>query len=91
MPCVMILLIFLFSNSVLANIYTWEDEKGVVHFSESKPAHAQAFKTIAIDLPNPKTYVQGEKIPYQSEEITNSAMQERADLNKVIKQRHERQ
>ena len=85
MPCLMILLTCLFSNSVVAAIYTWEDEKGVVHFSESKPVHAQPFKTMAIDLPNPKTYVQGMAIPYQSEEVSSSTMQEQTELNKRVK------
>ncbi len=86
MPCLIMLLTCLFSGAALANIYTWEDEKGIVHFSESKPTHTQAFKTIAIDLPNPKTYVQGDEIPYQEEEETNAESQEQPGEYKMIQQ-----
>jgi len=92
MRCLIMVLFFLFSNTVFANIYTWEDEKGVVHFSESKPAHRQVFKTMAIDLPDTKTYVQGDEIPYQEEEEeTNSVNQVQADLQSRVEQNNKEQ
>ncbi|MGB5444256.1 MAG: DUF4124 domain-containing protein [Psychromonas sp.] len=92
MPCLIILLTFLFSSSVFANIYTWEDEKGIVHFSESKPAHSLPFKTIAIDLPTPEIDapdeqdVQDDQSPSKAEQATNADSQEQNDLYKMIEQ-----
>lgn len=68
MPSLIILLTFLFSFSLSADIYTWQDAEGVIHFSENKPA--QVFKTIASDFHPQKTYVQGVQIPYDVEELT---------------------
>ncbi|ABM02072.1 hypothetical protein Ping_0205 [Psychromonas ingrahamii 37] len=93
MPSVIILLTFLFSCSVSADIYTWQDAGGVTHFSEKKPA--QAFKTIASDFNHHKTYQQGVKISYDVEALTpQTASVENAGLNvqtDLIKESQQRQ
>lgn len=68
MPSVIVLLAFLFSSALSADIYTWKDAGGVTHFSENKPA--QVFKIITNDFHSHKTYDQGVEIPYNVDEFT---------------------
>ncbi|WP_415229606.1 DUF4124 domain-containing protein [Psychromonas sp.] len=87
MPSVIIILTFLFSCSVFADLYTWKDEQGVTHFSENKPD--REFKTITNDFHSHKTYQQGVEISYDLEVLTqatesaeNSRLDEQTTLNK---------
>jgi hypothetical protein len=52
MPYILTLLILLFSVSTSAEIFTWQDAKGVTHFSESKPEY-DAQITIIEELAKP--------------------------------------
>jgi len=48
----MLPLLFLFSNWVHAQIYTWVDELGITHFSNQKFAHKQGAKEVTLQPVN---------------------------------------
>ena len=55
------LLLTLFSQQLIAEIYSWKDENGVTHFSETKPTKTvDKIKTISVDK-DPESEIVAEK------------------------------
>ncbi len=56
------LIVTIFSSQLFAEIYSWKDENGVTHFSETKPTEpVNKLKTISVDK-DPESEIVAEKV-----------------------------
>ena len=67
-------------------IFTWTDEDGVVHYSDTKPAEDQSVETLVVNRTNPPDYDPAED-PYS---IANQAKRTNERWEAVEKAREER-